>query len=185
MIDDALADCKDKMHKAIEHVRDEFVAVRTGRANPAVVEKLTAEYYGTPTPIQQLAGISVPEPRVMVISPYDQGALKPIEKAIQNSDLGVNPSNDGKIIRLVFPELNEERRRELVKVVKQRAEDGRVAVRNIRREAKQKIEKLEKDGEIGKDDLERAEKELEKVTAGFVAEVDKMLERKEAELMEV
>lgn len=185
MIDDVMSECKEKMHKAIGHLREEFIVVRTGRANPAVVEKLTADYYGTPTPIQQLAGFSVPEPRVMVITPYDPQSIKAIEKAIQNSDLGVNPSNDGKIIRLVFPELNEERRKELVKVVKHRAEEGRVAVRNIRRDAKHKLEKTEKDGEISRDDLDRAEKELEKVTHGFIEEVDTMLGHKEAELMEV
>lgn len=178
-------DCADKMHKAVTHLQSEFAAVRTGRASSALVEKLKVDYYGSEVPLQQLAGFGVPEPRVLVITPYDKGALKSIEKAIQQSDLGVNPSNDGTIIRLNFPELTEDRRKEFVKMVKHRAEEGRVAIRNVRRQARHELEALQKDGEIGEDDLERAEKELEKRTHEVIAEIDEMLRHKEAELLEI
>ncbi len=178
-------DCADKMHKAITHLQSEFAAVRTGRASSALVERLKVDYYGSEVPLQQLAGFGVPEPRVLVITPYDKGALKAIEKAIQASDLGVNPSNDGAIIRLTFPELTEDRRKEYVKMVKHRAEEGRVAVRNVRRQARHELEQLQKDGEIGEDDLDRAEKELEQRTHKVIAEIDEMLKHKEAELLEV
>jgi ribosome recycling factor len=178
-------DCADKMHKAITHLQSEFAAVRTGRASSALVEKLRVDYYGSEVPLQQLAGFGVPEPRVLVITPYDKGALKSIEKAIQASDLGVNPSNDGNIIRLTFPELTEDRRKEFVKMVKHRAEEGRVAVRNVRRQARHELEALQKDGEIGEDDLDRAEKELEKRTHEVIAEIDEMFKHKEAELLEI
>ena len=178
-------EAKDKMHKAVVHLQEEFGAVRTGRASPALVEKLRVDYYGSEVPLQQLAGFSVPEPRVLVISPYDKGALKSIEKAIQQSDLGVNPSNDGQTIRLTFPELTEDRRKDLVKVARTRAEEGRVAVRNARRHARQELEQLEKDGELGKDDLDRAEKDLEKRTHEVVAEIDELLKHKEGELLTV
>lgn len=180
-----IADCKDKMAKALEHVRDEFGRVRTGRATPALVEKLRVDYYGTEVPLQQLAGFSVPEPRVLVVQPYDKGAMGAIEKAIQQSDLGINPGNDGQVIRLVFPALTEERRKELVKVVKHQAEEGRVAVRNVRRHARHELEALEKDGELSRDELERIEKDLEKSTHEVVAEVDQLLAHKERELLEV
>jgi ribosome recycling factor len=183
--DPHVADCKDKMHKAVEHLLAEFGALRTGRANPALVEKLKVDYYGSEVPLQQLAGFSVPEPRVLLISPYDQGALKAIEKAIQGSDLGVNPGNDGQQIRLVFPELTQERRKEFVKLAKAKAEDGRVAVRNVRRHARQELEHLAKDGEISDDELNRVEKVLDKLTHEVVAEIDKALEHKERELLEV
>jgi ribosome recycling factor len=183
--DPRVAECKDKMHKAVEHMLAEFAALRTGRANPMLVEKLRVDYYGSEVPLQQLAGFSVPEPRVLVISPYDKGALKAIEKAIQSSDLGVNPGNDGQQIRLVFPELTQERRKEFVKVAKAKAEDGRVAVRNVRRHARQELEHLAKDGEISDDELARVEKDLEKLTHEVVAEIDKALEHKEHELLEV
>jgi len=183
--DPRVADCKDKMHKAVEHMLAEFAALRTGRANPMLVEKLKVDYYGSEVPLQQLAGFSVPEPRVLLISPYDKGALKAIEKAIQGSDLGVNPSNDGQQIRLVFPELTQERRKEFVKLAKAKAEDGRVAVRNVRRHTRQELEHLAKDGEISDDELARVEKELEKLTHEVVAEIDKALEHKEHELLEV
>ena len=178
-------DCADKMHKAVTHLQSEFAAVRTGRASSALVEKLKVDYYGSEVPLQQLAGFGVPEPRVLVITPYDKGALKSIEKAIQQSDLGVNPSNDGTIIRLNFPELTEDRRKEFVKMVKHRAEEGRVAIRNVRRQARHELEALQKDGEIGEDDLERAEKELEKRTHEVIAEIDELLKHKEAELLEI
>jgi ribosome recycling factor len=178
-------ECHEKMVNAIDHVKSEFAAVRTGRASPSLVEKLNVDYYGASTQLQQLAGFSVPEPRLLVISPYDKSSIKAIEKAIQQSDLGVNPSNDGAVIRLAFPQLTEERRKELVKVVKHRAEEGRVAVRNVRRQARHDLEALEKDGEIGKDDLARVEKDLEKHTHEVVAEIDTLLEHKEKELLEV
>ena len=180
-----IADCKDKMAKAVEHLRDEFSRVRTGRATPALVEKLRVDYYGSEVPLQQLAGFSVPEPRLLVIQPYDKGAMAAIEKAIQQSDLGINPSNDGVVVRLVFPALTEERRKEMVKVVKHQAEEGRVSVRNIRRHARQELEALEKAGELSRDELERIEKDLEKATHEVVAEVDQLLAHKEHELLEV
>ena len=180
-----LDDGVDKMKKAVAHLQAEFAAVRTGRASSALVEKLRVEVYGSDVPLQQIAGFGVPEPRVLTISPYDKSTLKAIEKAIQQSDLGVNPSNDGALIRLTFPELTEERRRDFVKVVRNRAEEGRVAVRNVRRQARQELEHLEKDGEISKDDLDRAEKDLEKRTHEVVAEIDELLKHKETELLTV
>ena len=185
MRDLVIEECRDKMKKELEHLKGEFGAVRTGRASPSLVEKLPIEFYGDTLTLQQLAGFSVPEPRLLVISPYDKSAIKAIEKAIQNSDLGINPSNDGTVIRLSFPQLTEERRRELVKVVKQRAEDGRVAVRNVRRQARHDLEELQKSGDISKDDLDRAEKDLEKHTHAVVAQVDDLLAHKEKELLEV
>lgn len=180
-----IADCKDRMHKAVVHLQDEFGAIRTGRATPALVEKLKVDYYGSDVPLQQIAGFSVPEPRVLVIAPYDKGAMKAIEKAIQSSDLGINPSNDGTVIRLAFPELTQDRRKELVKVVKHRAEESRVAVRNVRRHARQELEAQERDGEISADELARVEKELEKLTHEVVAEIDRLVAHKEQELLEV
>lgn len=180
-----VADGREKMHKAVEHLKSEFSAVRTGRATPALVEKIRVDYYGSEVPLQQLAGFSVPEARVLVVSPYDRGSMGAIEKAIQQSDLGINPGNDGQVIRLVFPELTQERRKDLVKVVKSQAEDGRVAVRNVRRHARQELEALEKNGEISRDELERIEKDLEKLTHEVVAEVDHILALKEHELLEV
>jgi ribosome recycling factor len=180
-----VTDCHDKMAKAITHLKDEFSAVRTGRASSSLVEKLLVDYYGSPTTLQQLAGFGVPEPRVLVITPYDKGAMKAIEKAIQSSDLGITPGNDGTVIRLVFPALTEDRRKELVKVVKQRAEDAKVAVRNIRRQARHELEALEKDGDLSRDELDRAEKELEGFTHKVVADIDELLHHKEQELLEV
>jgi ribosome recycling factor len=184
-VDDVLLEAHDKMEKAVAHTQSEFSTVRTGRATPALVERLKVDYYGTEVPLQQLAGFNVPEARLLVIQPYDKGALKSIEKAIQHSDLGINPNNDGQVIRLVFPQLTEERRKELVKVVKHKAEEGRVAVRNLRRHARQQLEGLERDAAITADELDRAEKELEKTTHEYVAEIDKMLQHKEQELLEV
>jgi ribosome recycling factor len=178
-------ECADKMRKAVTHLQAEFAALRTGRASSSVVEKLRVDAYGSDVPLQQLAGFGVPEPRVLTISPYDKGTIKAIEKAILQSDLGVNPSNDGQVIRLVFPELTEDRRKELVKVARNRAEEGRVAVRNARRHARHELEGLEKDGEISKDDLDRAEKDLEKRTHEVVAEVDELLKHKEQELLSI
>jgi ribosome recycling factor len=184
-VSEITADCRKRMKKAVTHLQEEFGAIRTGRASPAQVEKLKVDYYGTETPLQQLAGFSVPEPRVLVIQPYDKGAMKSIEKAIQQSDLGINPGNDGQVIRLTFPPLTEERRKDLVKVVKHRAEEGRVAVRNVRRDARKDLEGLEKQGEISRDELERTEKDLEKAVHEVIAEIDEMVTHKERELLEV
>jgi ribosome recycling factor len=184
-VEAVLDDCREKMAKAVVHTQSDFGGVRTGRAAPVLVEKLRVDYYGTEVPLQQLAGIQVPEARLMVITPYDKSSLKTIEKAIQQSDLGINPSNDGTVIRLVFPMLTEQRRKELVKVVHHKAEDGRVAVRNLRRSARKDLESLEKDGDISSDELDRAEKDLEKLTHEYVAEIDRMLENKEKELLSV
>ena len=183
--DDVLAETKDKMAKAVSHLQGEFGSIRTGRASPVFVEKLRVDYYGSEVPLQQLAGFSVPEPRLLVISPYDKGSIKAIEKAIQASDLGITPSNDGAVIRLAFPQLTAERRKELVKVVKHRAEEARVAVRNVRRSARHDLEAFQKEGELSEDDLDRAEKELEKLTHEFVAEIDNMAAHKEQEMLEV
>jgi len=184
MRDEVIADTRDKMRKAVAHLQEEFAGVRAGRATPALVEKLRVDYYGSEVPLQQLAGFSVPEPRVLVVSPYDRGSIKAIEKAIQTSDLGINPSNDGHVIRLSFPQLTAELRKELVKVVKHRAEEGRVAVRNIRRQSRHDLEGFEKEGELSKDELDRAEKELEKLTHEVIAEIDQLLGHKEQELLD-
>ncbi|MFM8793722.1 MAG: ribosome recycling factor [Acidimicrobiales bacterium] len=173
------------MERAVSHAQTQFATVRTGRANPALVEKLMVDYYGSATPLQQLAGFQVPEARMLVVKPHDRGSIANIEKAIRESDLGLQPSNDGIVIRLSFPALTEERRKEYVKVVKNMAEEARVAVRNIRRDARKTLETAEKNSEISKDDLERAEKELEKLTQDHVEQIDKALSRKEQELLEV
>ena len=179
------AETRQRMRKAVTHLQEEFGGIRTGRASPAQVEKIMVDYYGAQTPLQQLAGFSVPEPRVLVVQPYDKGAMKAIEKAIQQSDLGINPDNDGQVIRLTFPQLTEERRKDLVKVVKTRAEEGRVAVRNVRRDARKELEALEKAGDLSKDDLARTEKDLEKAVHEVIAEIDEMVTHKERELLEV
>ena len=185
MTDDVLLEAIDKMDKAVEHAQSQFTTVRTGRATPALVEKLMVNYYGSDVPLQQLAGFQVPEARMLVVKPHDRGALGAIEKAIRDSDLGISPSNDGTVIRLNFPALTEERRRDYVKLVKNMAEDGRVSLRNVRRDARKALETAEKDGEISKDELERAEKELDKMTQEHVEQVDKAFSRKEQELLEV
>ncbi len=185
MIDDVLLETTEKMAKAVSHTAADFSTVRTGRATPALVEKIKVEYYGAEVPLQQLAGFNVPEPRVLVVAPYDKSSMKAIEKALMHSDLGITPSNDGQVIRLVFPQLTTDRRKDLVRVVKHKAEEGRIAVRNLRRAARHDLEAFEKDGEISVDELDRAEKDLEKLTHEYVAEIDKMLGRKEQELLEV
>jgi ribosome recycling factor len=185
VINETLNEADQKMDKAVGVAREEFAAIRAGRANPSMFAKLTAEYYGTPTPIQQLASFTSPEARIILVSPFDVTAMPAIEKAIRESDLGVNPSNDGKVIRCVFPELTEERRKEYIKVARTKAEDGRVAVRNIRRHAKQELERLEKDGEVGKDDVTGAEKRLDGMTKKHTDQIDELLKNKEAELLEV
>lgn len=185
MINQVLSDADDKMGKSVEATREEFAAIRAGRAHPNMFSKISAEYYGSQTPLNQLASFSSPEPRVIIIAPFDVSAMGAIERAIRDSDLGVNPANDGKVLRCNFPELTEERRKEFIKVAKGKAEDGRVSVRNVRRNAKQTLEKLEKDGEIGKDDLTGAEKRLDGFTKKHTDAIDEMLKNKEAELLEV
>ncbi len=185
MIEETLLEALEKMAKAVEHTQSQFGSVRTGRATPALVERIEVQYYGASVPLQQLAGFSVPEARMLIVKPHDRGAMAAIEKAIRDSDLGVNPGNDGVVLRLNFPPLTEERRREYVKVVKHMAEDGRVAVRNIRRDARKHLESAERNGEISKDDLSRAEKELDEYTGENVDHIDKALDRKEKELLEV
>jgi ribosome recycling factor len=173
------------MQKAVAHLKEDLGGIRTGRATPALLNRVAVEYYGAPVPLQQLASMSVPEPRTLMVQPFDKTAIGAIEKAILSSDLGITPSNDGNVIRLSFPLLTEERRRQLVKQVHARAEDGRVAVRNVRRHHKDEVEKLEKEHEISEDDLKRAEKELQRHTDQFVAEIDEIQRHKEQELMEV
>jgi len=189
-MDDDLAgvvvgETRDKMARAIEHVRTEMGNVRTGRASSALLEPLTVDYYGNPTPLRQLAGFSVPDAMLLVVTPYDKGSLGAIEKAIMGSDLGINPTNDGNVIRLAFPPLTEERRKELVKVVRHKAEEGRVAVRNVRRDGRKELEALQKDGSLSTDELERVEKEVERITHEQVTTIDRLLSQKEQELLQV
>jgi ribosome recycling factor len=189
-MDDDLAglvkeDTREKMAKAIDHVRAEMSNVRTGRASSALLEPLSVDYYGTPTSLRQLAGFSVPDAMLLVITPYDKSSLGAIEKAIIGSDLGINPTNDGNVIRLAFPPLTEERRKELVKVVRHKAEEGKVAVRNLRRSGRHELEALQKDGSLSTDELERVEKDLEKITHDQVSAIDQLLAQKEQDLLQV
>jgi ribosome recycling factor len=181
----ALKYAETKMNKAVEVAKDDFATIRTGRAHPALFNKIMVDYYGTYTALSQLASIQIPEARMAIVSPFDKGAMASIEKAIRESDLGVNPGNDGVVIRVALPQLSEERRKDYIKVAKTKAEDSKISMRNIRRAAKELMEKLEKDGDIGKDDLARGEKELEKITSDHVAKIDELLKHKEAELLEV
>jgi ribosome recycling factor len=185
VIDETLFDAEEKMEKAVHVAREELGGLRTGRATPSAFARLVVDYYGAPTPIPQMASVSIPEARMAVIKPYDVGQLGAIEKAIRDSDLGVNPGNDGSIIRVVFPQLTEERRRDLVKVAKAKGEDQKVAIRSIRRHAKDALDKLVKDGEVGEDDARRAEAELDKLTGRYTSSVDDIVKAKEAELLEV
>lgn len=185
MIEETLRDADEKMGKAVEHAREEFAAIRTGRAHPSMFANITVEYYGTQTPIQQLAGFTVPEARVVVINPYDMGAKGEIERAIRDSDLGVNPTDDGKVLRVTLPELTEERRKEYVKTARSKAEDGRIAVRNVRRTAKQAIDRAEKDSDVSEDDVTAGEKRLQGLTKKHEDAIDDLLKNKEAELLEV
>ena len=185
LLDLVLSEHDDKMRKAVEHTKSDFSTVRTGRASSDLVARLVVDYYDTQTPLQQLANFSVPEPRLLVVSPYDKTSMPAIEKAIRNSDLGLNPSNDGVVIRLVFPQLTEERRRELVKRVKHQSEEGKIAIRNLRRAARHEMDALVKDGDATEDELSRAEKELDKLTHSHEAEIDAALDHKERELLEV
>jgi ribosome recycling factor len=184
-VEESLKDADHKMEQALGHLREDLSSIRTGRASAAVLSRITVEYYGTPVPLNQLASVNVPEPRLLVIQPFDKNSVSQVEKAIQQSDLGITPSNDGQVIRLAFPPLTEERRKELVKQVHHRAEEGRVAVRNVRRHAKDDMEKLERDHLISEDELTRGEKELQKLTDRHVAEIDEIQRHKESELMEV
>jgi len=185
MTNDIIRDTDEHMKKSVVALGHEFATVRTGRATGAIFEKIQVEYYGTPTPLLQIAGVSAPEPQLLVISPYDRSAIKDIERAIIASDLGLNPSNDGQVIRVPFPPLTEERRKELVKLCRHYAEEARVAVRNIRRDSNERLKRAEKDAEISQDDLHRAEAEIQKLTDAHVHEIDEALKRKEAEIMEV
>jgi len=178
-------EAKEKMAKAVEHVKAEFGAVRTGRATPALVESLLVDYYGTPTPLKSLASFTVPDAKMLIVSPFDKSAMASIEKAISSSDLGITPSNDGQVIRLGFPPLTEERRRDLVKVVRQKAEDGKVQVRNQRRSSRQELDHLEKDSGLSSDEHERLGKDIEKLTQGSIDSIDALLAHKEQELLEV
>jgi ribosome recycling factor len=185
LIDDFLGDATDRMDKSVEATHEHFNSVRTGRATPALLDRVSVEYYGTPTPLKNMATISAPEPRMLTIQPFDPTSIKQIEKTIQESDLGLTPSNDGKLIRLPIPQLTEERRKELVKVVRHMAEEGRVAVRNVRRDAIKHLEELVKNGSVGDDDERAAEGRVQKLTDEHVARIDDLLKRKEAEIMEV
>ncbi len=183
MISDVLSDATTRMGKAVDAAKTDFSTVRTGRANPALFSSLLVAYYGTPTPLQQLASFQTPEARTLLITPYDRSALNDIEKALRDSDIGANPANDGNVIRVVMPELTEERRKEYVKIVSNKAEEGRVSVRNVRRHAKEAIEKLVKDGDVGEDDGKRGEKDLDAATKKHIDQVDELLKNKEAELL--
>ena len=185
MIDDLLEDAKERMHKSVESTRNEFSTVRTGRASPHLLDRVNVEYYGTATPLKQLANVSASEARLLTITPYDKSSIKSIEKSIQESDLGLTPNNDGHVIRLTIPELTEERRKELVRVVRGLAEDGRVAIRNVRRDVMHDLRELRDAGEVGRDDEHRAETELQKLTDTNIGEIDNLLKGKEQEIMEV
>jgi len=185
VIDETLLEAEEKMDKAVAVAKEDFAGIRTGRATPAMFNKITVDYYGTPTPIPQLASIQAPEARMAVITPYDKSSMGAVEKAIRDSDLGVNPSNDGQVIRVVFPQLTEERRKEYIKLARGKAEDAKVSVRNIRRHAKEAIDKMIKDGEVGEDEGKRAEKELDGFTAKHTGQIDELLKHKESELLEV
>ena len=185
MIDETLMDAEEKMEKAVTVAKDDFGGIRTGRATPAMFNKIVVDYYGAMTPVNQLSSLTVPEPRMAVITPYDKTSLGVIERAIRDSDLGVNPTNDGTIIRIVFPQLTEERRREFIKVARTKAEEAKVSIRNVRRKAKEELDRISKDGEAGEDDVRRAEKELDDLTAQHVSHVDEAVKNKETELLEV
>jgi ribosome recycling factor len=185
VIDEALFDAEEKMEKAVSVAREDLSTVRTGRATPAMFSRIHVEYYGAPTPLNQMASISIPEARMAIIKPFDASQLHSVERAVRDSDLGVNPSNDGAIIRVVFPQLSEERRKEMVKLAKTKGEDARISIRNIRRKAKDELDRIAKDGEAGEDEVARAEKELQHVTDRYVAQVDDLVKHKEAELLEV
>lgn len=185
MIDDILLESEENMGSSVEHTREELTTIRTGRANPSMFNGVLAEYYGVPTPITQMSSISVPEPRMLLIKPYEPSIMGEIENAIRNSDLGVNPTNDGHLLRVTVPQLTEERRREMVRLAKSKGEDGKIAIRNVRRKGMDRLKKLQKDGDAGEDEVQAAEKELDKITHEYVGKVDELVAAKEGELMEV
>jgi ribosome recycling factor len=185
VIDDTLLEAEEKMDKAVSVAREDFQSIRTGRATPAMFNKILVDYYGSPTPVNQLASFHVADAHMLTLTPFDKSQMAAVERAIRDSDLGVNPTNDGAVIRVVFPALTEERRKEFIKVARHKAEDARVSIRNVRRHAKDTLDRLAKDGEAGEDDVTRAEKELEKVTHKYVAAIDDLLKHKESELLEV
>jgi ribosome recycling factor len=185
VIDETLFEAEEKMSKAVDVAKEDFSTIRTGRATPAIFAKIMVDYYGAPTPLQQLASFATPEARTMIITPYDRGAMPGIERSLRDSDLGINPNNDGAIIRVVLPQLTEERRRDYIKLAKHKAEEARVSVRNVRRRAKDELDRIAKDGEAGEDDVVRAEKELDQVTRRYVDTIDDLLRHKETELLEV
>jgi len=185
VIDETLFEAEEKMDKAVSVAREDFTSIRTGRANPSMFAKVLVDYYGAPTPVNQLASFHVADARMLTLTPFDKSSMPAIEKAVRESDLGVNPTNDGNVIRVVFPQLTEERRKDFIKVAHKKAEDARISIRNVRRHAKDELDRLAKDGEVGEDDANRAEKELEKLTQKSVAGVDELLRNKEAELLEV
>jgi ribosome recycling factor len=184
-VDEILLEAEEKMDKAIAVAREDFATIRTGRANPAMFNKVMVDYYGTLTPVNQLASFQTPEARMIIIAAYDKGSMGAIEKALRDSDLGINPTSDGNVIRVVLPQLTEERRKEYIKVARHKAEDSKISVRNIRRHAKDQLEKLQKDGEVGEDEVRRAEKHLDEITHKHVEHIDEILKHKEAELLEV
>jgi ribosome recycling factor len=185
VIDDTLLEAEEKMDKAVSVAKEDFASIRTGRATPSMFNKILVDYYGSPTPVNQLASFHVADAHMLTLTPFDKSQMAAVERAIRDSDLGVNPTNDGAIIRVVFPQLTEERRKEFIKVARHKAEDSRIAIRNVRRHAKDSLDRLVKDGEAGEDDVARAEKELEKVTHKYVAAIDDLLRHKESELLEV
>ncbi len=185
MIEETLFEAEEKMERAVEFAREELATIRTGRATPAMFARILVDYYGSPTPVTQMASIAIPEPRMVIIKPHDPSQLRAMEKAIRDSDLGVNPNNEGTQLRILLPQMTEERRREMIKVARHKGEEGKVAIRNVRRKAKEELDRLVKDGEIGEDEGRRAEKELDDLTHRFVTHVDEVLKHKEAELLEV
>ena len=185
MIEETLLEAEEKMDKAVEVAKEDFASIRTGRANPGLYNKVLVDYYGSPTPLQQLASFAIPDARTILITPFDKTALRDIERALSDSEVGANPSNDGNVIRITIPDLTQERRKEYVKIVKTKGEDAKVSIRNIRRKAKETLDRLVKDGEAGEDEGSRAEKELDGLTKSHVDGIDELLKRKEAELLEV
>ncbi|WP_326554910.1 ribosome recycling factor [Micromonospora sp. NBC_01813] len=185
MIEETLLEAEEKMERAVEHAKEELGAIRTGRANPAMFSRIMLDYYGTPTPITQMASIAVPEPRMAIIKPYDMSQLAAMERAIRDSDLGVNPNNEGSQLRILLPQMTEDRRREMIKVARGKGEDAKVAIRNVRRKGKEELDRIVKDGEAGEDDGRRAEKELDDVTHRYVSSIDDLVKHKETELLEV
>jgi ribosome recycling factor len=185
VIDDTLLEAEEKMERAIEHAKEEFGTIRTGRATPAMFSKIVIDYYGSPTPVPQMASIAIPEPRMAIIKPYDASQLAAMERAIRDSDLGVNPNNEGTQLRILLPQMTEERRRDMIKVARHKGEEAKVAIRNVRRKAKEELDRIVKDGEAGEDDGRRAEKDLDDLTHRYVGHVDEIVKHKEAELLEV